>query len=140
MAVPIPEWYAKKPVAAVADIGTHGRWIDIRLTAADIAAFNAAVGSDRPGRLPPIGLVPMLARFAYLNGHRAPAGGVLARLRWTNHSSFPADGMIKARSGVIGDFEKRGRRRVEIEVVLAQANETPIATVVWEIVWPDGAA
>lgn len=140
MAVPIPEWYAKKPIAGVADIGTHGRWIDIRLTADDIAAFNAAVGTERPGRLPPIGLVPMLARFAYLNGHRAPAGGVLARLRWANHSNFPGDGNLKARSGVIGDFEKRGRRRVEIEVALAHPDDRPIATVIWEIVWPDGAA
>lgn len=140
MAVPIPDWYAQKPIAGVADIGTGGRWIDIDLTADDIAAFNRAAGTEKPGRAPPLGLVPMLARFAYLNGHRAPAGGVLARLRWVNHGGFPEAGKIRARSGVIGDFEKRGRRRIEIEVVLAHPDRRPIATVTWEIVWPEGAA
>lgn len=140
MSVSLPSWYSDKPVAAVKDIGTNGVWVEQQLTEREVAGFRSIVGAADRGASAPQGLVPTLARFAYLNGHRAPAGGVLARLRWTNHSALPAKGPIKSRSLVSADYLKRERRRVEISVDLAHLDGRLIATTVWELVWPDGAA
>ncbi len=139
MGLTLPHWYSDKPIATVKDLGTHGEWTEQNLTEEDVAGFRSIVGCDAGSKNAPQGIVPTLARSSYLNVHRAPPGGVLARLRWTNFSAFPPSGAIKTRSAVVADYEKRGRRRVEINVELAHPDGRLIATTVWELVWPEGA-
>ena len=134
----LPAWYAQKPVATVADLGTGAKWVPFVFTPDDVAAFRRATGAE-PGGATPQGVIPLIGRFAYLGVHRAPPGGVLARLTWRNVSAMPTDGRALVRSEVVDDFEKRGRRRIVIDTDIVHVDRRPIATVSWELVWPEGA-
>lgn len=139
MTAEVPFWYETKATATVGDLGTGGRWEPFEVSPEDVERFREATGSELSARALPQGFVPVVGRLAYLAGRRMPPGGVLASLRWANHAPFPTDGRGLARAAVVRDYEKRGRRRIEVSVQLTDAGGSPVADLTYELVWPEGA-
>lgn len=134
-AASVPAWYAAKPVASVDDLGSGGEWVEYDVTPEEVDAFRALLGGGE-GEVPQ-GMLAVVARLAYLAGHRSPPGGVLARLEWRSFHEPPADGRLMARSEVVEDEWRRGRRRVQVDVDLADREAGAVARLTWHLVWPE---
>jgi hypothetical protein len=124
-------------VLTIEDLGTGGRWRDVRLPEWLEREYRNVTGWSEPAT--PIGLAPVVARLAYTDGRSMPPGGVLRQISLTPLGNPPSDGPWEARirAGVLG--VRADRRRVAIDCDLRSA-DGDIAAVRFELDWPVGAA
>jgi hypothetical protein len=122
----------------VADLDTHGEWIDVDVGADLALAYRAVTGWS--GEQPPSGLASVVGRLAYTNGRVMPPGGVLREISQTTYRPVPADNRWQARvsSTVLG--ERSGCRRVAVVTDLCDGGGSSVASVRFLLDWPAGAA
>jgi hypothetical protein len=133
-----PGWYATRPVARLAELGTNGvvRWRTF--SDEDCVNLSHALGmQDTPA---PDALAFVAARSSVLGGHRMPPGAVMAEIEWVAHVEVPADLTIGATCDVSTRTDSRGRTWVTATVATVTTDGHPLADFVFRFLWPQEAA
>lgn len=86
--------------------------------------------------LAPTGLAGIFGRLSYLQHHRMPPGGILAKQEMQFLGPFYVGDMLRIRARVTERFTKKERDFVTIESVAERAEGEAVAVVRVTAIWP----
>jgi acyl dehydratase len=89
-----------------------------------------------PSLLAPTGLAGIFGRLSYLQHHRMPPGGILARQEMQFLAPFYVGDTLQVRATVTERYKKKERNFVTIESVAERAENEPVAVVRVTAIWP----
>ena len=89
-----------------------------------------------PATLAPTGLAGIFGRLSYLQHHRMPPGGILAKQEMQFLRPFYVGDTLQVRARVTERYTKKERNFVTIESVAERAENEQVAVVRVTAIWP----